>query len=340
VSFAASVSLTRLILELTGYPQLGNESLHIAHVLFGGIILFIASLIPLIYANRWAFTWGAILSGIGVGLFIDEVGKFITQNNDYFYPFAAPIIYASFLLTALLYVSISKDPELDARGELYMVLEILEDVLDHDLEEDEYNELQSRLEKISKITKQEDMKKLSNELLDFLNSGVLMMAPERPNFFDKTIIFFTELEKKWFGFNKMKFTLILALVLLGIPNFLRLMNFIEVMGDIEMSNELLFGIINELSSTSRFNLMWAKIHVFLDGVVGLVLSISGFLILFGRERWGIHLGSIGLLVALVGVNLVLFYLDQFSTIIIAITQFCVLQGLYYFERQYLRRSSF
>jgi hypothetical protein len=83
--------------------------------------------------------------------------------------------------------------------------------------------------------------------------------------------------------------------------------------------------------------MWAKIHVFLDGLVGLVLSISGFLILFGRERWGIHLGSIGLLVALVGVNLVLFYLDQFSTIIIAIIQFCVLQGLYYFERQYIKK---
>jgi len=94
LSFAASVSLTRLVLELTGYPQLGNSTLHIAHVLYGGVILYAASLIPLLYANRWAYTWGAILSGVGVGLFIDEVGKFITQSNDYFFRAAAPIIYA------------------------------------------------------------------------------------------------------------------------------------------------------------------------------------------------------------------------------------------------------
>jgi hypothetical protein len=31
-------------------------------------------------------------------LFVDEVGKFITQKNDYFFPLAAPIVYASLLL--------------------------------------------------------------------------------------------------------------------------------------------------------------------------------------------------------------------------------------------------
>ena len=95
LSFAASVSLTRLILELTNYPQLGNATLHIAHVLYGGVLLYVASLLPLLFANRWAYTWGAILSGIGVGLFIDEVGKFITQSNDYFFPAAAPLRHRS-----------------------------------------------------------------------------------------------------------------------------------------------------------------------------------------------------------------------------------------------------
>lgn len=39
LSFAASVTLTRFFLELTGYPQIGNEELHIAHVLWGGLLL-------------------------------------------------------------------------------------------------------------------------------------------------------------------------------------------------------------------------------------------------------------------------------------------------------------
>ncbi len=100
LSFAASVSLTRLFLSLTGYPQIGGGELHIAHALWGGLLLFIAALLPLIIANRWVFGTSATLAGIGVGLFIDEVGKFITQRNDYFYPAAAPIIYTFFLLTS------------------------------------------------------------------------------------------------------------------------------------------------------------------------------------------------------------------------------------------------
>ena len=93
LAFAFSVSATRLFLELTGYPQLGGGNLHIAHVLWGGLFLFIATLIPIIFINEWSASLSALLAGLGVGLFIDEVGKFITSNNDYFFPSAAPIVY-------------------------------------------------------------------------------------------------------------------------------------------------------------------------------------------------------------------------------------------------------
>jgi hypothetical protein len=91
VSIAASVILIRLFLELTGYPHVGNGELHIAHVLWGGLLLFVASLLCLLFANRWAYTAGALSASVGVGLFIDEVGKFITQNNDYFFPAARSV---------------------------------------------------------------------------------------------------------------------------------------------------------------------------------------------------------------------------------------------------------
>ena len=150
LSFAASVTLTRLLLELTGYPQLGNESLHLAHVLYGGVLLYASSVLPLLYANRWAYTWSAIISGVGVGLFIDEVGKFITQANDYFFPAAAPIIYACFLLTVLLYLRVSREFPLDARAEFYAVLETLSEVLDHDLGREEHRDLCGRLSRIKR----------------------------------------------------------------------------------------------------------------------------------------------------------------------------------------------
>ena len=64
LSFAASVSITRLFLYLTGYPQIGSGELHIAHVLWGGLILFVATI-------------GGILFGSGVLLagFADQVGN-------------------------------------------------------------------------------------------------------------------------------------------------------------------------------------------------------------------------------------------------------------------------
>ena len=108
ISFAFSVSITRFFLELTGYPQIGGSELHIAHVLWGGVLLFIGGLFPLIFVNKRAFDLSAFFSGVGVGLFIDEVGKFISRSNDYFFPAAAPIIYIFFLLTLLVFILVRR----------------------------------------------------------------------------------------------------------------------------------------------------------------------------------------------------------------------------------------
>jgi hypothetical protein len=69
---------------VTGYPQIGNDVLHIAHALWGGLLLLVALMLPLAFANRRFLQASAWLGGVGAGLFIDEVGKFITQANDYF----------------------------------------------------------------------------------------------------------------------------------------------------------------------------------------------------------------------------------------------------------------
>ena len=102
VSCALTVALTRLFLVLTGYPQIGNSTFHLAHALWGGLALFLAAIMALVVHNRGAVVIIALLTGVGFGLFVDEVGKFITQKNDYFFPLAAPIVYACLLLILLL----------------------------------------------------------------------------------------------------------------------------------------------------------------------------------------------------------------------------------------------
>ncbi len=97
VSFGVTVVVTRLYLALTGYPQIGGEVYHLAHALWGGLLLLVGGMLVLLWADAWVHRVTAVCVGVGSGLFVDEVGKFITQANDYFTPLAAPIIYVVFL---------------------------------------------------------------------------------------------------------------------------------------------------------------------------------------------------------------------------------------------------
>ncbi len=97
-----TILVVRLFLVITGYPQLGGEGLHIAHLLWGGLLMLIAmglTLTLLTRASRWV---AAVLGGIGFGLFIDEVGKFVTSDNDYFFRPAYSIIYVVLIVIWLL----------------------------------------------------------------------------------------------------------------------------------------------------------------------------------------------------------------------------------------------
>ncbi len=125
VAAISTILVIRTQLWLTNYPELGGNGLHIAHLLWGGLFMVISIWISLIYLNRWSRHVLAILGGIGFGFFIDELGKFITQDNNYFFKPAAGIIYLIFVTMFLAIRELSKRQSLDPRTALANALALL-----------------------------------------------------------------------------------------------------------------------------------------------------------------------------------------------------------------------
>ena len=340
LSFAASVALTRLFLEITGYPQIGGGELHIAHVLWGGLLLFGAALLPLIFANRWVYVVGSLLAGTGVGLFIDEIGKFITQTNDYFHPAAAPIVYAFFLLTVLIYLQVRRPAAREVRDELYLALDGLQEVLDRDLEPSERLALKSRLRKIADSDQYPDLARLAESLLEYLACEEIRIAPETTSTLEQWADKLGQLETRWITRRRLKAVLTGGLAALGILALWNLVVLLLATRDPLRMENMITELVVGGKVASITGMFWFSTQVALDGLVGLLLVVSAGLLIVNKDREGVALGYVGLLLSLAVVNLVVFYFEQFSTIIPALVQFLLLLGVMFYRRRYLSGSTY
>ena len=339
ISFAISVIVTRTFLQMTGYPQLGGATLHIAHVLWGGLLLFIASLLPLILANRWAFNVSAILSGVGVGLFIDEVGKFITQTNDYFFPPAAPIIYAFFLLTVLLYMYVRRPDQSTPRGTMYRVLEDLTEVLDRDLQPHERASIENRLDMITQQTDDPNLHELVVALNRFLDNKQLILSRHKPKFFQRLGGYVNPFLNRIFSRSRLKFIIMICLGGLGVFG---IFNFAQLLVAIPAPGPAIQIIITPLVSKGQLHsaqeTIWYFVRVFLEGGTGILLLVSGAFMAIKRERTGLLLGILGLTIWISIINLLVYYFDQFGAVVMTIFQFLVLTLILNYRRELIHRS--
>src|SRR3989442_12425372 len=134
VSAVAALLAGRFFLGLTGFPRLGGGGLHIAHMLWGGGLMVAALLVLLGYLGQRVRRTAAVVAGIGFGLFIDELGKFITSDNNYFFRPAIALIYVIFVLLFLWWRSLERHRSWSEETYLANALMLLQDTALHDLD--------------------------------------------------------------------------------------------------------------------------------------------------------------------------------------------------------------
>lgn len=165
VSAVSTVLTVRFYLHITGYPQIGGGSLHIAHMLWGGLLMMAALVITLTFLGNRARQLAALVGGIGFGLFIDELGKFITKDNNYFFQPTIGLIYAIFVALYLGFNFLTRAQRLTSREYQLNALDELEEAVAQDMDRAEKARLHAFLDasdQDSVITK--ELRMLVNKL--------------------------------------------------------------------------------------------------------------------------------------------------------------------------------
>ncbi len=317
LAFAITVVATRLYLDITGYPQLGNSTFHFAHALWGGLLQVIAAALTLIFLNEWVFSLAAVLAGVGIGLFIDEIGKFITQTNDYFFPLAAPIIYIAFILFVFAYLYIRRHRSEDSRASLYGVLEDLEMFLDDNLDAKTHNSLISRLNKINAGDQRPDLAAFASTLLQFLDSEQVNIKAPKPTYWSLVLDRLSLMEERWLPKILTHRLLILAFTILSAISLFKIVVLFSIVADQRNLNSLIMANLVEDNSLVRslYSFNWYLVLLTIESIIGVLYVVAALGFLGRRDRNAVQIGSTALILSLTISNTLSFYFNQFSVVL-------------------------
>lgn len=129
VSAVVTILGIRIYLAATGYPQVGGAKLHVAHMLWGGLGMTVAIGLLVIFASDVWKLPAAVIGGAGFGCFIDELGKFITKDNDYFYRPTIALIYAVLVVLFLIARSVDRFDKITPSDHLFYSVQSLQSLV-------------------------------------------------------------------------------------------------------------------------------------------------------------------------------------------------------------------
>jgi len=138
-------------------------------------------------------------------------------------------------------------------------------------------------------------------------------------------------EIRWFSRRVTKAIIVTGLVLIGALALYRVWPLFRP----QLAADQIKVLVELGRIGSTRGLAWYTARVALEACTGLLLMISAGLFIAGRDEQASGLAYLGLLLALTTVDLVVFYFEQFGTILKASGQFALLMVLLRYRRRFL-----
>lgn len=302
--------------------QIGNSVWHIAHVLWGGLGMMIAILLMLSINGDRVRRLAAVIGGIGFGLFIDEVGKYLTRDNDYFFQPAVMIIYITFVALFLIYRYLERYNPKDCRAILFQAINDLEEIAENDFEEREREALLTKIDFLLKNTGGNMLKlakclKITTESMEYINNKT-----------DNNMTRWWKRSRSFIYQQIFKKRIILTgLVAIAVgyslyclwETWYLFINFGE--------RELFEVFYKNQDVFSKTHLYLLTIKVVGDGIVGLLFLAGLFWLWRKRRVRGLDFFQMGLLVNLLVTSVARFYFIQFAALWSVVASLVLWSGL-------------
>jgi hypothetical protein len=323
--FAVSVAATRWFLALTGYPKVGGGGLHIAHMLWGGLLLVVAATLPLVFVGRRVLMVSAVAGGVGVGLFIDEIGKFITESNDYFFAPAAPLIYGALLLLSAVWLVVARGRSASVHDDLQAGVEAMREAADGQLTPAGRDRALARLERAG-ADADPDRAALAEAQATLLASPAVDRLLASPGWAERGGP--AALLDRWLPLRLERALILLGLVGTALLAIITAIALVLLLAGEELSMPQPTGPVKLPQEP-----IWAVLLFVVATGVGVASGIAFMLMLRGRLRVGLRVGIWATMVNLVAGGLLTFYVAQFGAMASAIGHLLLLGLLLDHERR-------